>query len=94
MRAEAARHAPCHLDWRRFVLEKRISVFRRVVYVVFGICGVVAIAATGFWYGNPIATFFHTTVLIAATSWGIMGITGKDLVEWIETAVKKTLKKA
>jgi hypothetical protein len=43
-----------------------------------------------FWYGNVIATIFHTTVLIAATNWGVLGITGKDIVEWIEIALKKT----
>ena len=70
-------------------MAKQISVFRRIVYIFFGFSGVVAIIATGFWYGNVIATIFHTTVLIASTNWGIMGITGKDIVEWIEVAVKK-----
>lgn len=71
-------------------MEKRISVFRRIVYIFFGFSGIVAIVATGFWYGNVIATIFHTTVLIAATNWGVLGITGKDIVEWIEIALKKT----
>jgi uncharacterized membrane protein YuzA (DUF378 family) len=70
-------------------MAKRISVFRRIVYIFFGLAGLVAIAATGFWYGNVIATIFHTTVLIASTNWGIMGVTGKDIVEWIEVAVEK-----
>lgn len=70
-------------------MAKKFSVFRRIVYCFFGFSGVVAIVATGFWYGNVIATIFHTTVLIASTNWGIMGITGKDIVEWIEVAVKK-----
>jgi uncharacterized membrane protein YuzA (DUF378 family) len=70
-------------------MAKKISVLRRIVYIFFGFAGVVAIVATGFWYGNVIATIFHTTVLIAATNWGVMGITGKDIVEWIEIAVKK-----
>jgi uncharacterized membrane protein YuzA (DUF378 family) len=71
-------------------MEKKISVSRRVVYIFFGFCGIVAIVKTGFWYGNVIATIFHTAVLIAATNWGVMGITGKDIVEWIEIALKKT----
>jgi hypothetical protein len=54
-----------------------------------GFAGIVAIVKTGFWYGNVIATIFHTTVLIAATNWGVMVITGKDIVEWIEIALKK-----
>ena len=71
-------------------MEKRISVFRRVVYIFFGLSGIVGIVATGFWYGNVIATIFHTTVLIAAANWGVLGITGKDIVEWIEIALDKT----
>ena len=71
-------------------MEKRISVFRRVVYIFFGLSGIVGIVATGFWYGNVIATIFHTTVLIAAANWGVLGITSKDIVEWIEIALKKT----
>jgi uncharacterized membrane protein YuzA (DUF378 family) len=71
-------------------MEKRISVFQRVVYIFFGFSGIVAIVATGFWYGSVTATIFHTTVLIAATNWGIVGITGRDIVEWIEIALKKT----
>ena len=70
-------------------MAQKISVFRRIVYIYFGFAGVVATIATGFWYGSVIATIFHTTVLIASTNWGVMGITGKDIVEWIEIAVKK-----
>jgi uncharacterized membrane protein YuzA (DUF378 family) len=29
-------------------MEKRISIFRRVVYIFFGLSGIVAIVATGF----------------------------------------------
>jgi uncharacterized membrane protein YuzA (DUF378 family) len=72
-------------------MEKKISAFRKIVYIFFGFSGVVAIAATGFWYGNVIATIFHTTVLIAAVSWGVLGITDKDIVEWIEIALKRIL---
>jgi uncharacterized membrane protein YuzA (DUF378 family) len=70
-------------------MEKRISVFRKIVYIFFGLSGIVGIVATGFWYGSVIATIFHTTVLIAAVNWGVLGITGKDIVEWIEIALKK-----
>jgi uncharacterized membrane protein YuzA (DUF378 family) len=71
-------------------MEKKISVFRRVVYILFGFSGIVAIVKTGFWYGSVIATIVHTVAVIAATNWGIMGITGKDIVEWIEIALKKS----
>lgn len=67
----------------------KMSIIRRIIYLIFGISGVVAIWATGFWYGNAIATFFHSTVLIASTNWGLVGITGRDIVEWIEIAIKK-----
>ena len=70
-------------------MAQKISVFRRIVYIYFGFAGVVATIATGFWYGSVIATIFHTTVLIASTNWGVLGITGKDIVEWIEVGVKK-----
>ena len=70
-------------------MENKISIIRRIIYIIFGISGIVAIWATGFWYGNLIATFFHSTVLIAATNWGIMGVTDKDIVEWIEVTLKK-----
>ncbi len=70
-------------------MEKGISAFRRVVYLFFGFSGIVAIVATGFWYDNIIASIFHTTVLIAATNWGVLGVTGKDVVEWLEIAFKK-----
>ncbi len=75
-------------------MEKRMSIARRVVYIYFGIAGSVAMWVTGFWYGNVRATIFHSTVLIASTNWGILGITGKDIVEWIEMAVKKMTKPA
>jgi len=65
-------------------MEKRISVFRRVVYIFFGLSGIVGIVATGFWYGNVIATIFHTTVLIAAANWGVLSITGKDIVNGLK----------
>jgi uncharacterized membrane protein YuzA (DUF378 family) len=71
-------------------MERGISVFRRVVYIVFGFYGILAIVKTGFWYDNVMGTISHTIVLIAATNWGVLGITGKDIVEWIEIAVKKT----
>ena len=72
-------------------MEKEISVFRRVIYIFFGLCGIVGIVKTGFWYGSVMATIFHSTTLIAATNWGVMGITGKDILEWIEImALKKT----
>ena len=71
-------------------MEKKMSIFRRVVYIFFGFAGIVAIVKTGFWWGDVIATIFHTTVLIASTNWGVMGITGKDIVEWIEIALKQT----
>lgn len=70
-------------------MRRRISVFRRAVYIFFGVSGVIATVVTGFWYGNVMATIFHTTVLVAATNWGVLGITGKDAVEWIEVASKK-----
>jgi len=72
-------------------MEKKISVFRRIVYIFFGLSGIVGIVATGFWYGNVIATIFHSAVLIAAVNWGVLGITGKDLVEWTEIALRKIL---
>ena len=72
-------------------MEKKISVFRRVVYIFFGFCGIIAMVKTGFWYGSVIATIFHTTTLMAVTNWGVKGITGKDTLEWIEIiALKKT----
>ncbi len=71
-------------------MEKKISVFRRVVYILFGFSGIVAIVKTGFWYGSVMATIVHTITLIAATDWGVKGITGKDIAEWIEIALKKT----
>ncbi len=70
-------------------MENRMSILRRVVYIYFGFAGAVAIWATGFWWGDVRATIFHSTVLIASTNWGVLGITGKDIVEWIEIAVKK-----
>jgi len=66
-----------------------MSIIRRIIYLIFGISGVVAIWATGFWYGSVTATFFHSTVLIASTNWGIVGLTGHDIVEWIEIVIKK-----
>jgi uncharacterized membrane protein YuzA (DUF378 family) len=71
-------------------MEKRLSIFRRVVYIFFGFSGIVATVTTGFWYDNVIGTIFHTTVLIATMNWGVLGMTGKDIVEWIEIALKKT----
>jgi uncharacterized membrane protein YuzA (DUF378 family) len=70
-------------------METKMSVFRRVVYIFFGFAGILAIWKTGFWWKNVIATIFHTTTLIAATDWAVVGITGKDIVEWIEIAFKK-----
>lgn len=70
-------------------MEKRMSVFRRVVYIYFGFSGVVGIIATGFWHEHPLATIFHLTVMVASMNWGVLGITGKDIVEWIEIALKK-----
>jgi uncharacterized membrane protein YuzA (DUF378 family) len=67
----------------------KMSIIRRIIYLIFGISGVVAIWATGFWYGSVVATFFHSTVLIASTNWGLVGITGRDIVEWIEITIKK-----
>jgi len=71
-------------------MEKKMSVFRRVVYLFFGLAGILAIVHTGFWWNNIIGTIFHTTTLIAAADWAVVGITGKDFVEWIEIALKKT----
>ena len=69
----------------------KMSTVRRTIYLVFGVSGIVATWATGFWYGSIIATFFHCTVLVASTNWGIVGITGRDIVEWIEIAIKKAV---
>jgi len=71
-------------------MEKRIPVFRRVVYIYFGFSGVMMMLKTGFWHEHPIATIFHCTVMICSMNWGVLGITGKDTVEWIEVALKKT----
>jgi uncharacterized membrane protein YuzA (DUF378 family) len=70
-------------------MEKKISSFRRIVYIFFGLSGIAGIVATGFWLGNVISTIFHTTVLIAAVNWGVLGITGKDILEWIEIVLEK-----
>jgi uncharacterized membrane protein YuzA (DUF378 family) len=77
------------LDRGGFTMEKQISVFRRVVYICFGFCGMLGVVKSGIWYGSILATIFHTLALIAATNWGVVGITGKDIVEWIEIALKK-----
>jgi len=79
-------------EWKRrgFIIEKKISVPCRVVYLLFGFSGIVAIVKTGFWYGSVMATLFHTLVLIAAVDWGVVGVTGKDIAEWMETAFRKT----
>jgi uncharacterized membrane protein YuzA (DUF378 family) len=70
-------------------MQKKISVFRRVVYILIGFSGLVGTVTTGFWYGNVIATIFHTTALIGATNWGVVSITGRDIVEWIEIALRR-----
>ena len=70
-------------------MKNKISLTRRIIYLIFGISGAAGIWFTGFWFGNVIASFFHSTVLIASTNWGIVGITGRDAVEWIEIALKK-----
>ncbi len=49
-------------------MEKQMSVFRRVVYILLGFSGVVAIVKTGFWYGSVIATVVHTIAIVAAAN--------------------------
>ena len=63
---------------------QKITTFQKIVYIFFGFSGILAIWKTGFWYGSIPATIFHTAVLIAAVNWGLLGIIGKDIVEWIE----------
>ena len=79
-----------NLIGRGFTVDRKMSVVRRVVYIVFGIAGIVAMVKTGFWWGSVIPTIFHSTVLIASANWGLVGITGKGIVEWIEIALKQT----
>jgi uncharacterized membrane protein YuzA (DUF378 family) len=73
-----------------FSMEKRLSLFQRVVYIFFGFSGVVSIiATTKYLYTNtPIKVFFHLSIMTASMNWGVLGITGKDVVEWIEIALK------
>lgn len=61
-------------------MEMKISIFRRIIYIFFGIAGVLAMIKTGFWHNNIIGTIFHSTVLIASANWGVLGVTGKDIV--------------
>ena len=63
---------------------QKITTFQRIIYIFFGFSGILGIWKTGFWYGSTPATIFHTAVLIAAVNWGILGISGRDIVEWIE----------
>ena len=47
------------------------------------------IATTNYLRTNPpIKVFFHLSIMIASMNWGVLGITGKDVVEWIEIAFK------
>ena len=69
-------------------MEKKISVFRRVVYIYFGITGILMLIRTGIWHKDFISTFFRATVVVCTLNWGVLGITGKELVEWIEIAFK------
>lgn len=64
--------------------KRKITVFQRIIYIFFGFSGILAIWKTGFWYGSVIATIFHSTVLIAAVDWGVLGVSGRDIVQWIE----------
>jgi len=63
---------------------KKITTFQRIIYIFFGFAGILGIWRTGFWYGSMPDTIFHTAVLIAAVNWGILGISGRDIVEWIK----------
>jgi uncharacterized membrane protein YuzA (DUF378 family) len=71
-------------------MEKRLSLFQRVVYIFFGFTGLVSIIATTNYLRTnpPIKVFFHLSIMVASMNWGVLGITGKDIVEWIELALK------
>ena len=73
-----------------FSMEKRLSLFQRIVYIFFGFTGLVSIIATTNYLriNPPIKVFFHLSIMIASMNWGVLGITGKDVVEWIEIALK------
>ncbi len=74
-----------------FSMEKRLSLFQRIVYIFFGFTGLVSIIATTHYLRTnpPIKVFFHLSIMVASMNWGVLGITGKDVVEWIEIAFKR-----
>lgn len=73
-------------------MANKISLARRILYLVFGISGALGLWFTGFRFGNAVGSFFHSAVLIGAVNWGIVGITGRDGFEWIEFAAQKIKK--
>jgi len=73
-----------------FTMENRLSLFQRIVYIFFGFTGLVSIIATTNYLRTnpPIKVFFHLSIMVASMNWGVLGITGKDVVEWIEIVLK------
>ena len=67
----------------------KMSIMRRIIYLIFGICGILATLKTGFWYHNTIGSIIHSIVMISSINWGIVGITGRDIVEWVEIGIRK-----
>jgi uncharacterized membrane protein YuzA (DUF378 family) len=76
---------------KRFPMKNRLSLFQRIVYIFFGFSGILSIIATTniLYTSKPIKVFFHITIMVASMNWGVLGITGRDVVEWIEIAFKK-----